>query len=84
MAPLENGIKRRHFIAALGVAVLGVATVQIPVATPPIAFDARFLNAYYVVPDPLPVMDCWGRPARVDVLYGWAKMQPEFAVRLRD
>jgi len=81
MAPLENGIKRRHFIAALGLAVLGVATVQIPVAPPPLvfeplAFSVRFLKAYDVVTD--------RHAARVDVLYGWAKMQPEFAVRLRD
>ncbi|MHB1260341.1 MAG: twin-arginine translocation signal domain-containing protein [Thermoplasmatota archaeon] len=89
MAPLNSGIKRRHFLKALGVAAVAVALPAVAAPAPhalqfhPGVFEAisglegvsvRFIRSYRAETD--------RNPCRLDILYGWATVRPELVCRV--
>lgn len=98
MAPVHAGMKRRHFLKALGTAAvaLAAATIPAPAPTPEIgirfhkdAFRAMWLKdiedyrTRYIVQAAKSLSDeIDARACRIDVIYGWATVSPSRVCRV--
>lgn len=96
MAPINSGIKRRHFLKALGTALVALAAPSVVPA--PTVLGAA--HGPFVAPAGHSHLEDFARygemtrPAisvrflkdysvsRIDVLYGWATVRPELACKL--
>lgn len=94
MAPVHAGMKRRHFLKALGTAAVALAAASLPTPTP----TPQPAIARDFVADLSRMVEHEGRITmrllreynvgrsqhvnRFDVLYGWAAVKPSLEVRL--
>ena len=94
MAPVHAGMKRRHFLKALGTAVVAVAAASLPTPTPTpqpaitrdfVADLSRMVEHEGRITMRLLREYSVGRSQhvnRLDVLYGWAVVKPHHGIKV--
>lgn len=76
MAPVHAGLKRRHFLRALGTAAVAIAAAPLAALAPKrqgLVFHKDAFAAVIATPREL---------ARFDVIYGWVTLHPEVSARV--